>query len=269
MTCRLSAETTIRIVVSAIRHQAFSWTNVNIWKVKRNTYTNYDVLLNTPRPKQSAEFLFRNISKELIWQKTFVYWLRFYRHLFLKVRLTTSQSLETNRRQAVTRTLCYYRDLTLSQEFQPMVAQLSVPEILATASCRSNNTLTHWGRVTHICVSKLTNIVSDNGLPPGRRQAIIWTNTGILLIGPLGTNSSEILIGIRTFWFKKMRLKVSSAKWRPFCLGLIVLTNDYPIFWRTHVSQELRTKPTRRTYPVGIRTILHHTVSMATTLPRW
>ena len=33
--------------------------------------------------------------------------------------------------------------------------------------------LTHWDRVTHICVSKLTIIASDNGLSPGRRQAII------------------------------------------------------------------------------------------------
>ena len=33
--------------------------------------------------------------------------------------------------------------------------------------------LTHWGRVTHICVSKLTIIGSDNGLSPGRCQAII------------------------------------------------------------------------------------------------
>ena len=33
--------------------------------------------------------------------------------------------------------------------------------------------LTHWGRVTHICITKLTNIGSDNGLSPGRRQAII------------------------------------------------------------------------------------------------
>ena len=80
--------------------------------------------------------------------------------------------------------------------------------------------LTHWGRVTHICVSKLTIIGSDNGLSPGRRQAIIWTNVGILLIGPLGANFSEILIEILTFSFKKMRFKVSSAKWRPFCLGL-------------------------------------------------
>ena len=77
----------------------------------------------------------------------------------------------------------------------------------------------------HICVSKLTIIGSDNGLSPGRRQAIILTNAGILLIGPLGTNFSGILIKIQTF--KKKRLKVSSAKWRPFCLGLNVLINGY------------------------------------------
>ena len=72
-------------------------------------------------------------------------------------------------------------------------------------------TLTHWGRVTHICVSKLTIIGSDNGLSPDRRQAIIWTNDGLLLIGPLGTNFSEILIEILTFSLKKMPLKVSSG----------------------------------------------------------
>ena len=76
--------------------------------------------------------------------------------------------------------------------------------------------LTHWGRVTHICVGKLTIIGSNNGLSPRRRQAIIWTNAGIVLIGPLGTNFSEISIGIQTFSFKKMQLKMSSAKWRPF-----------------------------------------------------
>ena len=52
--------------------------------------------------------------------------------------------------------------------------------------------LTHWGRVTHICVGNLTIIGSDNGLSPGRRQAIIWANAGILLIWPLGTNFYEI-----------------------------------------------------------------------------
>ena len=85
--------------------------------------------------------------------------------------------------------------------------------------------LTYWGRVTHVCVSKLTIIGSDNGLSPDRRQAIIWTNAGILLIGPLGINFSEISIEILTFSFTKMRLKVSSAKRWPFCLGLNVLTS--------------------------------------------
>ena len=83
--------------------------------------------------------------------------------------------------------------------------------------------LTHWGRVTHICVSDLTSIGSDNGLSPGRRQAIIITNAGILLIRHLGTSFSEFLATILIFSFKKMRLKVSSAKRRPFCLGLNVL----------------------------------------------
>ena len=82
------------------------------------------------------------------------------------------------------------------------------------------NVLTHWGQATHICVGNLTIICLDNGLSPGPSQAIIWTSDGILLIGPLGANLSKILIEILTFSFKKMRFKVSSAKWRPFCLGL-------------------------------------------------
>ena len=72
--------------------------------------------------------------------------------------------------------------------------------------------ISHWGRVTHICLSKLTIIGSDNGLAPGRRQAIIRTSARILLIGSLGTNFSEILIGIQTFSFTKMHFKTSSGK---------------------------------------------------------
>ena len=82
--------------------------------------------------------------------------------------------------------------------------------------------LIYWGRMTQMCVSKLAIIGSDNGLSPGRRQAIIWTNAGLLLFGPLGTNFSEILIKIYTFSFsfKKMHLKMSPWKWRPLRLGL-------------------------------------------------
>ena len=63
------------------------------------------------------------------------------------------------------------------------------------------------------------SIGSDNGLLPIRRQVIIINNAGLLSIGPLGTNFSEILIKIQNFSFTKMHLKLSSAKWRPFCPG--------------------------------------------------
>ena len=66
---------------------------------------------------------------------------------------------------------------------------------------------THCGQMMNICVSKLTIIGSDNGLLPGRHQAIIWTNAGILL-RPFETNFSEILIEIYTFTFKKIHLKM-------------------------------------------------------------
>ena len=89
--------------------------------------------------------------------------------------------------------------------------------------CFGLHVLTHWGQVTHICVSDLTSIGSDNGLSPGRRQVIIRTNAGILLIRPLGTNFRESLVKIIIFSFKKMHLKVSSAKCCSFRLGLNVL----------------------------------------------
>ena len=64
----------------------------------------------------------------------------------------------------------------------------------------------------HICIGKLTSIGSDNGLSPEQRQAIIWTNVGILLIEPLGANFSEISIEILTFSFMKIHLKMLAAK---------------------------------------------------------
>ena len=79
-----------------------------------------------------------------------------------------------------------------------------------------NIVLTHWGPVTFICVSNLTILSSDNGLSPGRRQAIIWSNAGKVLLGPLGINFSDILIEFHTFSFKKMHLKSACAKLQPF-----------------------------------------------------
>ena len=85
--------------------------------------------------------------------------------------------------------------------------------------------------MTHICVSKLIIIGSDNGLSPGRRQAIIWTNAGILLNRTLGTNFSKILGEIHAFPFSKIHLKMSSAKWRLFGLSL----NELMQHWKSFV----------------------------------
>ena len=82
--------------------------------------------------------------------------------------------------------------------------------------------------MTYICLIKLATIGPDNGLLHDRRQAIIWTNTEILL------NFSEILSEIHTFSFKKMHLKMSPAKWRQFYVGINVLTS--PVKWATDVE---------------------------------
>ena len=140
---------------------------------------------------------------------------------------------------------CWWPGNTRSQVINSHDINLNPGEYYSI-STRGVNDLTHWGRVKHICVSNLTIIGSDNGLSPGRRQAITWTNDGILLIGPFGTNFSEMLIEIHTFSFKKIHLKMSIGKWRPFCLGLNVLRDYffiykqlYPIHWKwflTHHS---------------------------------
>ena len=95
--------------------------------------------------------------------------------------------------------------------------------VLGSRVTNYNSLLTHWGRVTYICVSKLTIIGSDNGLSPDRRQAIIWTNAGISLFGTLETNFSKISIWIKILSIKETDLKMSSGKCRPFCLGPIML----------------------------------------------
>ena len=59
----------------------------------------------------------------------------------------------------------------------------------------------------HIFVGNLTIIGSDHGLSPDRRQAITWTNAGILLIGPQGTNFSETFIAIHAFSFENTQFE--------------------------------------------------------------
>ena len=84
------------------------------------------------------------------------------------------------------------------------------------------NFLNDWGRVTQKCVRNLTIIGSVNGFPPGRRHAFIWTSAGILLIGPLGTQLSKILIKILTSLLKTMFESVvfEMTLTRPQCVNI-------------------------------------------------
>ena len=81
--------------------------------------------------------------------------------------------------------------------------------------------LTHWGQVTHNAPIILPLFVQ---IMAWRRPGIIWSNAGISLIGPLGTNLSEILIKLYIMSFTKMQMKKSSVKWQPFCFSLNMLT---------------------------------------------
>ena len=77
------------------------------------------------------------------------------------------------------------------------------------------------------CVSKLSHHwFRYYCLQPFRRQAIIWTNSGLLLIEILGTNFSEIVIKIRKF-SRKMHLKMSSAKKMAILLSRPQCVNAY------------------------------------------
>ena len=71
-----------------------------------------------------------------------------------------------------------------------------------------------------ICVYKLTMIGSDNGMSPGRRQAIIWTNAGILLIGPLGKTPVKSFFNQNLYIFIEENIvwKMAAILSRPQCV---------------------------------------------------
>ena len=79
--------------------------------------------------------------------------------------------------------------------------------------------------MTHICVTNLGITGSDNALSPGRRQAIILTNAGKLLIGPLGTNLCEnfieIHISIQENAFENVVWEMSAFLSRPQCVDIV------------------------------------------------
>ena len=86
--------------------------------------------------------------------------------------------------------------------------------------------LTHWDRVTHMFVSKLTITGPYKGFPPGRCQAIIWTRAGIMLIGPLGTIRWNLTqnwyIFIQGNAFKNVDRKLAVIWPRPHCVYICI-----------------------------------------------
>ena len=85
--------------------------------------------------------------------------------------------------------------------------------------------LTHWGRVTHLCLHNLTITGPDNGLSPGRRQAIIYLNQCWNIVNWTLRNKLQWNFNRNSYIFiQGNALKMSSWKWGPFCLGLNVLT---------------------------------------------
>ena len=93
--------------------------------------------------------------------------------------------------------------------------------------------------MTHIYVNKLTIMGSDNGLSPGRRQAIIWTNAGILSIGPLGINFSKKIyqnynIFIQPNAFKSFVCELAAILSRPQCVKLHIKAESHPLVGITY-----------------------------------
>ena len=101
-----------------------------------------------------------------------------------------------------------------------------------TGCCAANKSETTFEnpgyslRLSDIWVSKVPITGADNGLSPGQREAIIWTNSGILLPGPLGTKFSEISIGINTDIviqenaFQNVVHNVAAILSRPQCVNM-------------------------------------------------
>ena len=72
--------------------------------------------------------------------------------------------------------------------------------------------LTHWGRVTHICVSKLTIIGSDNGLSPGRLSCVCYQTRSELMPGRHRVNASNRIDDERGRMISRTPFVIQSCK---------------------------------------------------------
>ena len=165
----------------SINHKLANWQNQTVrWK-----HWQYEIDLSW-LPNNLLTFL---ISWQWHWWQIFL--LKYY-----------ACGAEVGILQSIIDLYQYAKNIANSRHMSHIIRYHNIPPVF----------LNHWGKVTYICVSKL-NIASNNGLSPGRRQAIIWTSAGILWIWPIGTIVSEMLIEMHPLSFKSMHLKMSSSKW--------------------------------------------------------
>ena len=93
----------------------------------------------------------------------------------------------------------YLWKITLNFKFKPILI--------------GTNELTHLPPVFHICITELGQHWFRWWLVAYSAPShYLFTSAGLLLIGHLGTNFSEIVIKIQNFSFMKMLLKILSAK---------------------------------------------------------
>ena len=115
--------------------------------------------------------------------------------------------------------------------------------------------LTHWGRVTHICVSQLTIIASDNGLSTGRCQAIIRNNAGLWSIETLATNFNKIGSKIQP-WNEleivvcKMAANLSQPQYVKWIICLIIRLEE-PTAYFTHFNKAIISNTCACIYCIG------------------
>ena len=145
-------------------------------------------------------------SGKCIWKRRLVSYFFLGLNVLIQISNTVSQKLSFfhSMVKRLCRTVCSRNVLNhICKWMSMMITHELIWQNMAMPNVTWHNCiLTHWGRVTHICVGKLTIIGSDIGLSPGRRQA-------------------------NTFSFKKKHLMMSSAKWCLFHLGLNVLNSGY------------------------------------------
>ena len=107
------------------------------------------------------------------------------------------------------------------------------------------NEITDWGRVTHICISKWTIIGSDNGFVTWSASSH-YLNQCWNIINFTLKNRFQWLIKIHIFSFKKMHLKMLSAEWHLFCLGLNVITEILTCLYRIWIPYHSSNKRERQ-----------------------